>query len=122
MYIYIEGYEVSKTLARESSRLILSPISFLKMSEHAYMYIYIYIYIHVFVRDEKEGRKKQAKSNKQQGMHVYWRERLCYLKKYFPSLLCYMYTHYEIYPMHHGTGILWQKPRRGDRRSPSYNA
>ena len=32
--MYIEGYEPSKTLAPESSRLILSPISFL----NAYMY------------------------------------------------------------------------------------
>ena len=31
------------------------------------MYIYIYIYIYVLMRDEKEGGKGQAKSNKQQG-------------------------------------------------------
>ena len=35
-----------------------------------YIYIihmYICMYIHVLMRDEKEGRKKQARSNKQQG-------------------------------------------------------
>ena len=27
----------------------------------------VHVYIHVLMRDEKEGRKKQARSNKQQG-------------------------------------------------------
>ena len=30
-----------------------------------------YIHVHVLMRDEKEGRKKQAKSNKQQGRAIY---------------------------------------------------
>ena len=40
---------------------------------HVFMYIYILlashviIYMHVLTREEKEGRKKQARSNKQQG-------------------------------------------------------
>ena len=29
--------------------------------------MYMYIHVHVLMRDEKEGRKKQARSNKQQG-------------------------------------------------------
>ena len=44
----------------------------------AYMYMYIlyrekfataymHVHVHVLMRDEKEGRKKQARSNKQQG-------------------------------------------------------
>ena len=32
-----------------------------------HVYVYVYIHIHVLMRDEKEGRKKQARSNKQQG-------------------------------------------------------
>ena len=31
------------------------------------LYMYMYMYIHVLMKDEKEGRKKQARSNKQQG-------------------------------------------------------
>ena len=30
------------------------------------MYMYMYMLLHVLMRDEKEGRKKQARSNKQQ--------------------------------------------------------
>ena len=30
-------------------------------------YMYMYMYIHVVMRDEKEGKKKQARSNKQHG-------------------------------------------------------
>ena len=32
-----------------------------------YMYMYMYMYIYMLMRDEKDGRKKQARSNKQQG-------------------------------------------------------
>ena len=35
-------------------------------STHLYMYMYN-VHAHVVMRDEKEGRKKQARSNKQQG-------------------------------------------------------
>ena len=28
---------------------------------------YMHVHVHVLMRDEKEGRKKQARSNKQQG-------------------------------------------------------
>ena len=34
---------------------------------YMYMYMYIHVHVHVLMRDEKEGRKKQAWSNKQQG-------------------------------------------------------
>ena len=38
-----------------------------KVGTCIYMYTHNAVYIHVLMRDEKEGRKKQARSNKQQG-------------------------------------------------------
>ena len=39
----------------------------LKSSCGMYMYIHDYVHVHVLMRDENKGRKKQARSNKQQG-------------------------------------------------------
>ena len=35
-----------------------------------HVYIHVDVHVHVVMRDEKEGRKKQARSNKQQGKPI----------------------------------------------------
>ena len=49
-------------------------VTFPKKNELPRVGSILYVYIHVLMRDEKEGRKKQARSNKQQGkatQHMY---------------------------------------------------
>ena len=61
----------------------------------------MYMYIHVLMRDEKEGRKKQAWSNKQQGKATQqthtglWLGGLLYISflSYFVKLVCYVHVH-----------------------------
>ena len=39
----------------------------LKHESDGNTHAYIHVHVHILMRDEKEGRKKQARSNKQQG-------------------------------------------------------
>ena len=48
---------------------------------HIYVYRCIHTYVHVLMRDEKEGRKKQARSNQQQGKATQYTKAVTFPKK-----------------------------------------